>query len=301
MTNVVSMTKTETGVALTGGVACAPGAGRRPKSFVTRHASLLLRDSSFVIRHSSFPRRHSSFSIRPRRGFTLIELLIVIAIIAVLAAMLFPVLAKAKTAAQRIQCVSNLRQLGLATHLYWDDHESHSFLYQDPDRATNGGMVYWFGWIQEGAAEGQRGFDITQGALYPYLQGRGVELCPTLRYMDAQFKLKAAGAAYGYGYNLNLSGASVLTVRRPADKALLADAAQINDFQAPASPDHPMLEEFYYLDDWEPTAHFRHQQRANVVFLDGHVDAAHPLAGSIDERLPATCVGQLRPELLDIP
>ena len=238
---------------------------------------------------------------RRESGFTLVELLVVSAIMAVLAALLFPVLSKAKGAAERAQCVSNLRQLGLATSLYWDDHESCSFLYENPAFATNGGMLYWFGWLQEGAAEGQRRFDITQGVLYPYLQGRGVELCPTLRHTDAPFKLKANGAAYGYGYNLNLSGASLLSVRRPADKALLADAAQINDFQAPASPDHPMLEEFYYLDAWEPTVHFRHRQRANVVFLDGHVDAEPPLPGSIDDRLPSACVGQLRPEILEIP
>src|SRR5205807_1061795 len=54
-------------------------------------------------------------------GFTLLELLVCIAIIAVLAATLLPSLARGKMSAQRIKCVSNLRQLGLAAHLYWDD------------------------------------------------------------------------------------------------------------------------------------------------------------------------------------
>ena len=242
--------------------------------------------------------RPSSFR---RSGFTLVELLVVIAVIAILCALLLPAVQRAKQSAQAARCVSNLRQLGLAGQMYWDDHNGLAFRYRNA--ATNGGVVYWFGWLENGA-EGSRRFDRRLGALHPYLQAGGVETCPALNYAMADFKLKATGAAYGYGYNLHLGpwGSAPLVnagnLRNPAALVFLADAAQVNTFQPPATPQNPMLEEFYYVSTNEPTAHFRHVNRAEVVFCDGHVGAEKMDAGFLDQRLPKQKVGRLPPVLL---
>src|SRR5688500_9143161 len=78
-----------------------------------------------------------------RRAFTLVELLVVIAIIAILAAILFPVFAQAREKARAAACLSNLKQLGLATAMYAQDHDEllpygHSFTWPDQKE------LYWW-------------------------------------------------------------------------------------------------------------------------------------------------------------
>ncbi|MDZ4818507.1 MAG: prepilin-type N-terminal cleavage/methylation domain-containing protein [Planctomycetota bacterium] len=236
-----------------------------------------------------------------KQAFTLIELLVVIGIVAVCGSLLMPALIKARASAQRATCVGNLRQLGYAAIMYSDDNEGRAFRYSFG--STNGGKLYWFGWLQDGPEE-SREFDLTKGVLWPYLQAGGVELCPALQYHATRFKRKAKGAAYGYGYNLHLAGSSttepsnLASLIRPSEIALFADAAQVNTFQAPASPTNPLLEEFYYINTTERTTHFRHQREALVVFSDGHVTGEIPLTGSLDSRLADARVGRLRPQCL---
>ena len=117
--------------------------------------------------------RHPSLA-----AFTLVELLVVIAIMAILSAMLLPVLARGRLSAQGAACESNLRQLGVATEIYLGDN-ARSFFQADANQDMNGAaMVVWLV-AGNNVPEGQRAFDLSTGVLFPYLNGSDVRLCPS--------------------------------------------------------------------------------------------------------------------------
>jgi prepilin-type N-terminal cleavage/methylation domain-containing protein/prepilin-type processing-associated H-X9-DG protein len=110
---------------------------------------------------------HKASVDRPHHGrcaFTLIELLVVIAIIAILAAIIFPVLSSAKKRAWTIQCVSNLRQIGVGMKIFADEN---SEMYPE-----SGGDIYW------GATDATTGKASWMEQIISQIQNTNVYNCP---------------------------------------------------------------------------------------------------------------------------
>jgi len=198
-----------------------------------------------------------------KRAFTLIEMLVVIAVIGVLAALLFPALGKARTAARSTKCMANLRQLQMSVMVYYDGGSLPNPMssVSGPDAAgvysENKGWVAWQTWtpsVTPGTYNQTNApgiYCITNGALYPYVGNLDVYMCP-------EFKTKNPTYCRGYSmFSMTLGMAS------PVKQILFADDALCSA----ANADSAMV-----TNDIGRIHGNGSLANANVVYLDGHVE-----------------------------
>jgi prepilin-type N-terminal cleavage/methylation domain-containing protein/prepilin-type processing-associated H-X9-DG protein len=133
---------------------------------------------------------------RADRGFTLIELLVVIAIIAILAAILFPVFARARAKARQASCMSNLKQLGVAMHMYSEDFDGQLPVPSPPP------YNWTFAWYWNDMCRGR--YAQLVGVLDPYTRNQAIWYCPddvasSLGRADIYSDGSSAGTGTGWG------------------------------------------------------------------------------------------------------
>jgi len=207
------------------------------------------------------------------RAFTLIELLVVIAVVGIIAAILFPVFARAREKGRQITCMSNERQLGIASTEYSEDSDEYypNLVVGADGDGVVGGWVYY--------ATFNNGFDVTRGTLFPYVKNKAVYVCPDDRH--------AGTNQLSYAMNSCLAGNEVnnLLVGKPesefpetSDIMLFGEEADNSTAgdpnPGPSSTDTDSTDDGYFL--YEANAFStRHNDGSIVVFLDGHAKWLH--------------------------
>jgi prepilin-type N-terminal cleavage/methylation domain-containing protein len=182
-------------------------------------------------------------------AFTLIELLVVVAIIAVLAALLLPALSRAKEAARSANCLSNLRQLGIASVTYTMDNK--------------GTLPFFWDWLR---SPPNSMADLSTGLLYPQLRSKRVYLCPT-DTIALQSAHNVTNRDYSYAMNCYICHDTDTSKFLAPSKTMLLMEANLgpSDFSGVVGP-------FPRFGINNTSISLRHNRRGYILFTDSHLE-----------------------------
>ena len=220
-------------------------------------------------------------------GFTLIELLVVVSIIAILIALLLPALGSARAAAHATACLSHQRQITAALINYTTEHDGTFMPYAQRESFTSP-TQWWFGYQPAGSNTMPRPIDTTKGPLANYL-GHAIHdalACPAFPDTDPGFIAKFNNRSAHFGYNGGL--AEPFVNRPPRSLAGLDAPAEVFAFADAVHQDSvgPNFYEPHSVSYRRPglntgAAHYRHSDKANLAYLDGHAEALSVPQGEI--------------------
>ena len=231
-------------------------------------------------------------AMRKLKGFTLIELLVVIAIIALLMAILFPVLRSARERAHRVVCLSNLRQLTLAWIAYADEHDGmivRGSAFGITKRPRGKSVIMVEGWVGKAFCfpESRSAVieDPNKGVLWPWIKDIDVYRCPRGREGHAltYSTFVSANGCYVEGTSLTNTqlqhlgkrvGSTVLKLTRLTDiiSPGAGQRAVFIDMGHTPGSSHFHVEYLYPKWTWFDPPSIHHHYGVTLSMADGHAE-----------------------------